>query len=255
MGIFRLLFDFFFAYYRAKRNLESCMRARAQMDPVTAAYRAGHYEKARTLTTDLFLQAEMLIQLDRTAEGEQLLRLMAESEKEPRRMALIQSALGHVLLRRKQCDESMECFQRALRSWPERGSTYRGIAEWWLSRGDNSEEALRWARLAVDKEKAGPGLSADSKALILGEELSTLAWAVAAHSHDPAEVERLSEQIAFPAIAPMSSLAMSAFHLGKAWAALGDESRSAIYFDLAAKRDPNGLWGRKAVSMNVANPA
>jgi len=32
-------------------------------------------------------------------------------------------------------------FQLALRMWPERGSTYRAIAEWHLRRGDNSAEA------------------------------------------------------------------------------------------------------------------
>lgn len=258
MRFLRLLLEIFFAYRRAKKNLESAQRsARSAMmlDPAMAAYRVGQYEKARTLTTDPFLQAEMLIQLDRAAEGEQLLRQMAQTEQEPRRMALIQSALGQVLLRQKRYDEAMEYFQRALRNWPERGSTYRVIAEWWLRRGDNPAEALRWAGLAVAKEKAGRGLSEDSKAISLGEELATLAWAVAVHSRDGAEVDRLCEEVAFPAITPVCTLAMTSFHFGKAWAALGAAAQSARYFESAAIRDPNGIWGREAASMAVANPA
>jgi tetratricopeptide (TPR) repeat protein len=253
MRLLQLLFQFFVAFRKAKKNLESCQRAR-MLDPEMAAYRAGQYEKARTLSTDPFLQAEMLLQLDRTAEGEQLLRQLAQTEQNPKPLALIQSVLGHVLLRQKRYDEAMECFQRALRYWPERGSTHRDIAEWWLCRGDNPAEALRWARLAVEKEKSGRGLSEDSKALSRGEELATLAWAVAVHSHDGAEVDRLSEQVAFPAITPMCALAMSSVHFGKAWATLGDATRSAMYFESAARQDPNGIWGREAASMTVANP-
>lgn len=249
-----MLFQIFFAYRKAKKNLEGCQRART-LDPVIAAYRVGEYEKARTLTADPFLQAEMLIQLDRAAEGEQLLRQMAQTEQAPQRMALIQSLIGQVLLRQKRYDEAMECFQHALRDWPERGSTYRDIAEWWLRRGENPAEALRWAKLAVEKEKAGRGVSQDSKALSLGMELATLAWAVAVNSHDGAEVERLAEEVAFPAITPMCAPAMSSVHFGKAWAAVGDAAQSASHFKIAASRDPNGLWGREAASMAVANPA
>jgi tetratricopeptide (TPR) repeat protein len=248
-----MLFEFFVAYRNLKKNHEGVKRAMT-LDPVSAAYRAGQYEKARALTTDPFLQAEMLIQLGRAAEGEQLLRQIAETEQQPKCRALIQSVLGQELMRQKRYDEAMECFQRALTYWPERGSTYRAIAEWWLRRGENPAEALRWAQLALQKEKAGPGLSQDSKEICLGEDVATLAWAVAVHSHDGAEVDRLSEQIGFPAITPMSSLAMSSFHFGMAWTALGDARRSAIYFELTVSRDPNGVWAREAASMAVTNP-
>ncbi len=224
------------------------------LDPVMAAYRLGQYEKARTLTSDPFLQAEMLIQLDRAAEGEQLLRQMAQTEQEPKRMAMVQSQIGQVLMRQQRYDEAMECFERALRDWPERGSTHRDIAEWWLRQGSNSAEALRWARLAVEKEMAGRGLSADSKAISLGQELATLAWSVAVHSHDEAEVDRLADQVAFPGTTPMCSLAMSSVHFGKAYAALGYTDRGALYFESAAQQDPNGIWGREAACMIAANP-
>jgi tetratricopeptide (TPR) repeat protein len=254
MGIFRLLYEIFTAYRRAKKNLEACQKAR-NLDPVMAAYRAGNYERGLALTNDPFLKAEMLIQLGRAPEGEVILRDLAKTETEPRRMALIDSVLGHVQLRRKNYDQAMECYQRALKNWPERGSSYRNIAEWWLCRGDNPAEALRWARMAVEKEKVGPVLSEDSKAICLGEELATLALAVAIHSRDEAEVHRIADEAVFPAIVPMSSLAMANVHFGKAWQALGDSRRSALHFDLASKQDPNGVWGREAASMTVAHPA
>ncbi len=249
-----MLFEIFFAYRKAKKNLASCDRAR-MADPMTQAYRQGDYERALALAPDPFLQAEMLIQLDRAAEAEEILRRMAETEKQAKLRTLVMSQLGQLLMRQQRYDEAMECFQLALRMWPERGSTYRVIAEWHLRRGDNSAEALRWARLAMEKEKAGPGLSQDSKEVCISEDLGTLAWAVAVHSRDGAEVDRLCEAVAFPGITPASSLAMSSFHFGKAWSALGDLALSGRHFESAIKRDPKGVWGREAASQRLANPA
>jgi tetratricopeptide (TPR) repeat protein len=249
-----MLLEFFFAYRRAKKSLEACQRVRT-LDPMTQAYLRGNYEQAKALATDPFLQAEILLQLGRASEAEAILRRMAETEKQAKLRTLVTSQLGELLMRRQQYDEAMECFQLALRMWPERGSTYRAIAEWHLRRGDNSAEALRWAHLAVEKEKAGPGLSEDSKELCLAEDLSTLAWAVAVHSHDAAEVDRLCEAIAFPAITPVCSLARSSFQFGKAWAVLGNTTESAAHFEAAVRWDPNGLWGREAAAHRVTNPA
>jgi len=255
MGIFRLLFEFFFAYRRARKNLNTAMRARMAADPMTLAYHGGNYEQALVLAADPFLRAEMLIQLGRPQEAEQILRQMADTVKEAKPRTLVMSQLGHLMMRQQRYGEAMECFQLALRMWPERGSTYRAIAEWYLRRGDNPAEALSWARLAVEKEKAGPGLSPDSTAISLCEERSTLAWAVAVHLHDGVQVDRLCEEIGFPALTPACSQAMSSFHFGKAWAALGDHARSAAHFEAAVRRDPNGVWGREAAAQRVANPA
>jgi tetratricopeptide (TPR) repeat protein len=249
-----MLFEIFFAYRRAKKNLESCQRA-GMLDPMMQAYRQGNYEQAKALTTDPFMQAEMLIQLGRPTEAEEILRRMAETEKQAKPRTLVMSQLGHLMMRQKRYDEAMECFQLALRMWPERGSTYRAIAEWHLRRGENSAEALRWARLAVEKEKAGPGLTQDSKELCLAEDFSTLAWAVAVHLRDGAEVDRLCEAVAFPAITPACSLAMSSFQFGMAWAAVGSADQSAGHFEAAVRRDPKGLWGREAAAHRATNAA
>ena len=248
-----MLFEIFFAYRTAKKNLEACQGVR-QLDPMTQAYLRGNYEQAMALTTDPFMQAEMFIQLGRIPEAEQILRRMAETITEPKPLTLVTSQLGNILMLQQRYDEAMDCYQRALRLWPERGSTYRAIAEWHLRRADNSAEALRWARLAIEKEKAG-GVSQDSKDLCLAEDLSTLAWAVAVHSQDGAEVDRLCEQIAFPAMTPVCSLAMSSFQFGKAWAAVGDTAQSTAHFDAAIQRDPRGVWAREAAAQRATNPA
>jgi tetratricopeptide (TPR) repeat protein len=250
--LIRQLVAIFFAVHKAKKNLDRAMRA-DMLDPMMQAYRMGDYEKAKTLTADPFMQAEMLMELDRTVEAEQILRQLAQTEKEAKPRTLVMSELGQLLMRQQRYDEAMECFQLALRMWPERGSTYRAIAEWWLRRGDNPAEALRYARLALQKEKSGPGLSEDSKSININEEMGTLAWAIAVNSRDGEEVDRLCEEIAFPGLTPACSLAMSHFQFGKAWAAIGDEAHSAAHFGAAARTDPKGYWGRQAAAMAVAN--
>jgi tetratricopeptide (TPR) repeat protein len=194
----------------------------------------------------------MALQLGEFAEAEQVLRPLAQTEQNPKLGALIQSLLGSVLLEQSRYEEAMQCFQASFRLWPERGSTHRAIAETLLRRGGDSREALRWARVAVQKEKSGPGLSSDSKAINLGEELATLAWAVAAHTRDATEVERLSEEVSMPALTPRSTQALAFYHFGLAWTELGNSPKSAAYFEHAARLDPNGIWGKAAAARAVA---
>jgi len=103
----------------------------------------------------------------------------------------------------------------------------------------------------VEKEKAGPGVTEDTKMLNLGEDLATLAWAVAVHTHDATEVDRLSEEVALPGITPACAKAQVDYHFGKAWVELGDSRKSSLYFELAARTDPNGIWGRAAAAEAV----
>jgi tetratricopeptide (TPR) repeat protein len=191
------------------------------------------------------------MQVGKLAEAEQLLRQAAGNQDNPKLAALVHAVLGQVLLHQNRGQEAMECFQKALQLWPERGSTHRDIAEALLRRGDNSAEALRWARLAVEKENAGPGLSEDSKSVNLAEETATLAWAVAVHLHDATEVDRLDSSISMPAITPHSSMAQIHWHLGQAYAALGKSDVSARHFEHAAMVDGNGIWGREAAAMTA----
>ena len=256
MGLFQLIWSFAKAFLGLRKAMRGIDRARATMqDPMMAAFIRGDYATAKSLAHDPFFQALIAMQLGHIDEAEQRLRALAQSVDQPQPGALIQSVLGEVLLEQKRFDEAMECFQAALRLWPERGTTYRQIAEMWLRRGDNSQEALRWARLALEKEKGGPGLSEDSKSICLGEDLATLAWAVAVHTHDATEVDRLCDEVSMPAITPASTRAQTGYQFGKAWAALGDPAKSAMYFQHAADLDPNGLWGRAAAALAAPSHA
>jgi tetratricopeptide (TPR) repeat protein len=256
MGFFQVIWHLIKAFLNLRKAMRGADRARVLMrDPVMAAFIHGNYEQAKSLGPDPFFQAMIAMQLGGLADAEQRLRSLAASEQRPQLGAVIQSTLGQVLLQQSRYDQAMECFQAALRLWPERGSTYRDIAETWLRRGNNSQEALNWARQAVQKEKSGPGLSEDSKNICLGEDLATLAWAVAAHTHDVTEVERLTEEVSMPAITPVSTQAQVSFHFGKAFGELGNLARSVRYFEHAASVDPNGLWGRAAAALAATSHA
>lgn len=167
--------------------------------------------------------------------------------------ALAQCVLGEVLQQQKRYDEAMECLQLALQKWPERGSTDRAIAELWLVRGGNPQEALRCARVGLEKEKAGPGLTAETKSVNIAECQATLAWAVAVCNHDAAEVSRLAEESSLPGTVAVTSIARTNYLFGKAWAELGEGTRSAAHFETAARVDPHGCWGREAAAMAVGN--
>jgi tetratricopeptide (TPR) repeat protein len=225
--------------------------ARYAQDPWLEAFRRGDYQAALGFATDPFLQANTIMQTGKFAEAEQLLRQFAGTVQEPKLAALLQCVLGQVLMHQNKGAEAMECFQKSVQLWPERGSTHRDIAEVLLRRGDSSAEALRWARLAVEKENAGPGLSEDSKNLNLAEDTATLAWAVAVHLHDVTEVDRLDSSITLPAITPVSSNAQIHYHLGQAYAALGNSAASAKHFEYAAMVNANGIYGRAAAAMIV----
>jgi tetratricopeptide (TPR) repeat protein len=256
MGIFQFIWSLFTAYRNLRKAMGGIDRARATMqDPQMAAYIRGDYEQAKSLAQDPFVQADLDRQLGHFAEAEQRLRTLSQAQENPKLGALIQDTLGEVLVEQGRHEEAMHCFQAALRLWPERGSTYRSVAEASLRRGGDSAEALRWARLAVEKEKAGPGVSVDVKAMNLGLDLATLAWAVAVHTHDMTEVDRLAEEVAQPAITPVCTQARVNYQFGKAWAALGDSARSSAHFRHAAQVDPNGIWGKASAAMASSSGA
>jgi tetratricopeptide (TPR) repeat protein len=242
-------------YRRSLGKLRSIRGFRGAEQKMFDAYHAGDYEAAlessRVLFDDFFTGG-MLMQLGRFAEAEELLRRAVEHEKEPRLAALANTVLGQLLLRQEDYDGAREFFEVALRLWPERGSTHRDMAEVWLRRGGSPAEALRWARLAVERERSGKGVSADTKRTNLSEDLATLAWAVAVDSHDVAEVEKLcTEAAGLCGADPVTSTAQVHCHSGLAYAALGNEEKKVRHFEEAARVDPNGVWGREARSMTA----
>jgi tetratricopeptide (TPR) repeat protein len=213
-------------------------------------YKKGHYqfayEVARSLQDDFFC-ASMLVQMGLFREAEQTFLKVVASQKGPKQAALANEALGQLFLFQQGYEKAQECFKAALQLWPERGATHRCIAEVWLRRGDNAPDALREARLAVEKERAGEGITPLTKAINLSEDLATLAWAQAANGGDAAEVDRLAAEAAGLCNGfPVTSTAQVHVHCGMAYAALGDSAKRAQHFEETARVDPQGIWGREA---------
>ncbi|HUA19302.1 MAG TPA: SDR family oxidoreductase [Bryobacteraceae bacterium] len=242
------------AYRRAQAR-----RAMRSLKGMLDAYRAGDYETAlrfidsmqgnRLIRGSATLRGGMLLNLGRIDEAEQCLREGIALKLDSKRMALAYSSLGQLLLERKRYNEAMQCFQTSLKHWPERGSTHRDIAEACLRRGANTAEAVKWARLAVTEDRATKAASPQAKEsadINLGEDLATLAWAVAADSRDRDEVDRLVDE-ALPLVRNVVPVtARVRCYAGHAYQALGDSRNSEYHFDEAARIDPHGLWGRSA---------
>lgn len=168
-------------------------------------------------------------------------------ERQRKLTALSRSTLGEVYLDQERYADALACFQASLRDWPGHASSYRAIAETLLRRGDNASEAVKWAQLAVDAERASKAMPQEVRDTNLGEQLATLAWATATASHDRAQVDRLVEE-AESAVGSrvVTSCAQVQYLSGLAYATLGDTAQSARHMEEAARIDPHGRWGRAA---------
>ena len=112
------------------------------------------------------------------------------------------------------------------------------------------EEALSLAKTAVDLQNADTQTSHDLHTRYLGEELATLAWAVAANDGEVEEVDHLVDRaVASVGMDVVSSTAQVHTQAGAAYAVLGDTELSAFHLNKAAAVDLNGLWGRRAKAM------
>jgi tetratricopeptide (TPR) repeat protein len=241
---------------KAMANLRSSSERLAAHNRMMDAYRRGDYVTALReleLRKDddkqayCFFRGSFLMQLGQVEEAEQLLRQNVLIESREHQAALGYSSLGQLMLGRGRYDEAMECFTASLRHMPDRGATLRDVAETWLLRSSDPAEALKWAQLAVVKEKAAPVISKEVRDLNLGEDLATLAWAVAASSHDQRAVDEIvAEALPLIETGAASSAAQVHYHSGRAYAELGDLSKSVQRFEEASRRDPNGCWGRAA---------
>jgi tetratricopeptide (TPR) repeat protein len=249
-------------------------RKRAAIDAVLAPYRKGDFEAALQAVGGLrndaraysFFQGALLLELGHLKEAEPLLeqsiQLSEQQELALRKThfgarralkrqlkltALSRSSLGQLHLDQRHYDDALRCFEASLTDWPGRGSSHRAIAEAMLRRGDDPAEALTWARLAVEEERISRGMSREIRDTNLGEELATLAWAVAVASHHGAEVDRLvAEAVSVAGTVLVTTSAQVQYQSGLAYEALGNTERSAQHFKEAARIDQQGRWGRAA---------
>ncbi len=235
---------------------------RAAVSRIDAAARKGDYEGAlktaerlkgnADLTADrLYFTANMLMNIGRYGEAEKRLRKHVTTAPDRKRAAQGHSSLGKLMLELGRYNEAEECFDISSRYWPDRGSTYRERAEVCLRRGNESAEALRWGRMAVEEDRErlnGANNAGQREAGItsLAEDLATLAWAVAADSGDRDQVDQLLDEATRLPVEAVSAKAQIHCHAGRAYAAIGDEERSGQHFAAAVQVDPHGVWGRAA---------
>ena len=231
---------------------------------VTEAYRKGEYESGLQLAEKLkrarstppvywLFRGRMLYQLGQLKEAEYCLRRSSSMETEPRRQAPAREALGKVLMEQKQYDEAIANFEACMEACPASGSGHRALAEAWLRKGIRAGDALGSARLAVKIARTERARTRYTQSLNLAEALATLAWAVAAHSSDAAEVERLLEE-AFPLCGDEYRQIRAHLHCmaAAAYSALGTaggRERSADHLQQAAAADPQGTYGRRAAAL------
>jgi tetratricopeptide (TPR) repeat protein len=244
------------------------------IQPVIDAYRRGDYEgallaaeKCRGRTQDYcYFRGRMLMELGNLEEAEKWLHMsmvLAQGNSRRakpdrlRRSALARGALGELYLEQRRFDEALNCFETSAKEWPEHGEFHRDLAEVWLRWGSRPAEALKLARLAVEKDRAGASvpqttsediraLTTDARDTGLSEDLATLAWAVAVTSHDRQEVDRLIGEALPFGTQSVSPRAAVHYRSGLAYAALGEPGRSSYHFSEATRIDPLGRWGRAA---------
>jgi tetratricopeptide (TPR) repeat protein len=173
-----------------------------------------------------------------------------KQETEPGKKAVVREALGKVLTEQERYADAIACFEASVEDCPDSGSGHRAIAEVYLCQGIRAADALGSARLGVKLARSARAENKQIQDLKLSEAQATLAWAVAAHEGDAAEVDRLLADAFLlcgeehrPIRAHLNCLAAAAY------LALGSPSareKSAGHLNLACIGDSVGNFGRRA---------
>ncbi len=254
---------------KGHRAIARGIRTIATVNAIMAAYREADYEtglqKAEALKDPMhpfsktaeycFFRGTMLHHLGRLEEAEANLREGLPLEEDPSRRALVFNTLASVLMDQQRYPEAIAFYENAGRAWPDRGANHRGIAEVWLRQGRELFEALDHARQAVEIDRAASGLKKEALETRLGEDLATLAWAVAENasstdaSSGAAEVESLLKE-AFHLCGDRTKPVLAHIHYqaAKAYEALKIPKKAREHFCRAAEADPRGTYGRLAIA-------
>ena len=233
------------------------------LENVIGAFKRGFYEAALGATEKLmeddnptaeycFYRGEILLQMGKVKDGERMFRQCLEMQPEASLATQAQRSLGNLMLALGRCDEALENYRLVLQHAPKNAIVHRAMAEANLVKGETTE-ALRLAQLAVDMQHAENIHTRNLHSRFLGEELATLAWALAANEGSAEKTEELvNEAVATVGLDFVCSTAQVHTHAGAAYAALGQTEKSAYHLGKAATIDINGLWGRRAKAMMIA---
>jgi tetratricopeptide (TPR) repeat protein len=233
-----------------------------------AAYRRGDYqgqlqaiEGFRVRGSEpvhyLGFRGSACYQLGRLEEAEQALRRSLSMEKYAQLRTVTRDELGRVLMEQGRWDDAAACFQECIAESPQRGGSYRSVAELLLRRGHDRTAALDAARRAeaADRaEKVSPGkLGKEDHDLNLSESLAVLAWALAQNGTSPAEIEpMLKEAFSLCPETTRPTRAEIHYFAGRAYADLGKPVESERQFRTAVQVDPVGNYGRLCESAITA---
>jgi tetratricopeptide (TPR) repeat protein len=224
-------------------------------DSIDSFYKKGDYANALAMT-DVAIQhgmdlsvfrADLIMQQGKLDVAEEILTKALEKEQRPTLAALANCVLGRNYILQGWYDKAYEPLRNARIQWAERGATYSEIAELCLRRGEDLKEALRLAKLGLEKDSAGDGISPETRQANLATGTAILAWASATVNHDTAEVEGLaSKAVGLSATIAVTDQAKVHVCNGMAFQTLGLNANAASHFESASQIDPQGYWGREA---------
>lgn len=224
---------------------------------VVDAYRAGDYEHALQRCEALkynsqktapycFFRGGMLIQLGKFSEAEESLREGLQLETNSRARSLVYSQLGTAMLDQEKFKEAIAFFQQSISEFPDRGGSYRAMAEALLRESGNLPEALEQARRAVFLERKDSGLNTQVHNLNLSEALGVLAWAMAENGgeKDAAEILDQAFSLCNPDNVPM--LAKLHYHAARTYLLSQMPDKASEHLQNASRLDTQGTFGRLA---------
>lgn len=221
----------------------------------------GDYQRGLKLTDKLrrgrsktsaywLFRGKMLYQLGQLSDAESCLRSGLALESETRMRVLALEDLGRVQMEQQRYEEAVRSFEASIEIARDAGSGHRAIAELWLRQGIREAEALNFALMAVENARNSRASASQIQSIQLAEALATLAWAVAVHSGEAAEVERLvNEAIPLCGDDRKPTLAHLHYLAGAAYSVLGTidgRDQCAHHFKEAAATDSQGIFGRLA---------
>ena len=234
--------------FAARGNRQGNSKITKALEEATSFYNTGDYKTALAKTEGLtgrqktsaeyeFFRSSLLLQLGKCGEAAEILQHKLAEEGDSTAAAQYRQHLGLSFMELERFNDASDCFEHSARNMSNCGAGDRAMAEVLLRQGGRHSEALRRAKIAVEKDRAARAVSQEIRNI-------TLAWATASAVNDRMEVDKLAKEAIPLAEGVVPSLAKVYFDFGCAYAALSEAEKSTHYFAEAARVDAQGHWGR-----------